>query len=92
MPTLSQRAPGMKSRQTILALTCGLALIISFTNMIRPFNNVLDSFLWLGYLLVMVLIVLWPKTGKDTRAERAAVRGNWADRIDFERSGGSGAA
>lgn len=81
----------MKTRlAAVLAWT--LILFVTFTNMLQPFNNVLDVFCWMGYLTVVALIILWPKTGKDTRGERAAVLGTWADRIDFEKSGDAGKA
>lgn len=77
----------MKSRRTTAALAWALILFVTFSNMLRPFNNVLDVFCWMGYLTIVALIILWPKTGKDTRAERAAVRGNWSERIEFEDAG-----
>lgn len=76
----------MKTRLAA-ALAWTLILFVTFTNMLQPFNNVLDVLCWMGYLLVVAVIILWPKTGKDTRAERAAVRGTWADRIDFDKTG-----
>lgn len=78
----------MKTRLAA-ALAWTLILFVTFTNMLQPFNNVLDVLCWMGYLLVVAVIILWPKTGKDTRAERAAVRGTWADRIDFDDNGGT---
>lgn len=41
-----------------------------------------DVFVGLGSLLVFAVIALWP-TAAD-RSDRAAIGGNWADRIEFE--------
>lgn len=80
--------------KTRLAATLAwtLILFVTFTNMLQPFNNVLDVLCWMGYLLIVAVIILWPKSGKDNRAERAAIRGTWADKIDFDKMGDTGKA
>ena len=73
----------MKSRMSTIALAWGVMLFVSFNNMLRPFNSILDVFVWMGYLLIIAVILLWPKTGKNNRIEEEA-RGNWAARVDFD--------
>jgi hypothetical protein len=67
----------------------GLAamLLLSQTNAIRPFNNSLDVLCWLGYVLVMALIILWPHSGKDERQRKGKRSPAWADGIDFDSMG-----
>lgn len=74
----------MKSRMATMALAGAIILVISFNNLLAPFNNILDVFCWLTYFLVVTVIVLWPRTGKDGRDDGG--RGNWADRIEFDSS------
>ncbi len=73
----------MKSRMSTVALAWGVMLFVSFNNMLRPFNSILDVFVWMGYLMIIAVILLWPKTGKNARIEEEARR-NWAARIDFD--------
>jgi hypothetical protein len=69
---------------TTVALAWGIMLFVSMNNLLRPFDNFMDVFVWLLYLLVLSLVVLWPKSGKDSRAEHAH-HANWAERVDFHR-------
>lgn len=73
----------MKSRSSTIAIALAFTLVIFFTNAVRPFNNVLDVFCWLGYLLVLTTLLIWPRTGKYNQQERRP-RSNWADKVRFD--------
>lgn len=76
----------MKSRMSTIALAWGVMIFLTFNNLIRPFDNIFDVFCWLSYLLIIALIVMWPKTGKDRRGE--VIANTWSDRIDFDAPSG----
>ena len=77
----------MTSQMRTLMLGLGIMLMIAHNDFVRPFNNFLDVFCWIGYLLVAMVVVLWPVTGKDERARKKSGSPRWASRIDFEAMG-----
>lgn len=77
----------MTTQTRTLTIGLGILLMMSHANAIRPFNNVLDVFCWLGYILAIATIVLWPKTGKDESAKPNDKSPVWAEKIDFDRMG-----
>ena len=73
----------MTGQTKTVAIGLGIMLLLNHGNALRPFNNSLDILCWLGYFLIVTVVVLWPKTGKD---EWDRKKGNavWADGIDFD--------
>ncbi len=47
-------------------------------------GSVLDVFIWLGALLVLSVVALWPNTARTDRVDREIDGRSWADRIDIE--------
>ncbi|MFM1815097.1 MAG: hypothetical protein RLZ98_1792 [Pseudomonadota bacterium] len=80
----------MSGQTRVLTLGLGMMMVLSQSHGIRPFNNSLDVLCWLGYILVIALILMWPRTGKDERVKKAEPK--WASAIDFETVGKDGRA
>lgn len=77
----------MTTQTRNLVLGLGVMLLIGYSDAIRPFNNFLDVFCWMGYLTVMLTVILWPKTGKDERVQKGDAPPRWANKIDFDTLG-----
>jgi hypothetical protein len=45
--------------------------------------SLLEVFAWLGVILVVCAVALWPFAGRDQRAELKLERISWADHIEF---------
>ncbi|MEL6372976.1 MAG: hypothetical protein AAFR04_03315 [Pseudomonadota bacterium] len=62
------------------AATWCSVLFITFRYGGRPFQNVLDVYLWLILIAMILLVTMWPRTGKDLRQKD----GQWADGVEFK--------
>ena len=70
----------------ILAVTAALASVV-FGNIGTEDFTVFHVFLGLLALLVVSSAVLWPRAGRDQRAELEMERPGWADRVKIPQNG-----
>ena len=83
--TTGTRGPLMNARFFISAMAYGVMLFLTYGYIGRDDLTIFDALVWLGYLLAVALVALWPSSNKANRAELDSPTGNWADRIDFEK-------
>ena len=76
----------MPLRFKITSVAFGLMLLLTYNQMLRPFDNILDVLLGLACLLVLSAVSLWPNRSRVDRVDRAMASSVWADRINFEPS------
>lgn len=74
----------MGTRFAVFALVLAGVLVCAFFSLKSGQSSVLEVFVWLGLILVVSGIALWPTTGRDQRAELKLERLSWADRIEFK--------
>jgi hypothetical protein len=78
------RNGAMSLRFKLLAALYVAVVLISLEGNFGLTDSVFDIFIWLGALLALSLIVLWPSSSRTDRVDRAVDGRSWADRIDIE--------
>lgn len=78
----------MPLRFKITSVAFGMMLLLTYNQLYRPFDNILDVLLGLACLLVLSAVTLWPNPSRVDRVDRAMAKSAWADRITFEPAGG----
>ena len=71
-------------RTVFLCAALVLILTVAYPSLQAEDASALDLFVWLGVMLAVSVLALWPSTGRDQRAELKLERRGWADRIEFE--------
>lgn len=74
----------MPMRFKITSVAFAMMLLLTYNQVFRPFDNVLDVFLGLACLLILSAVTLWPNPSRVDRVDRAMANSAWADRIKFE--------
>jgi hypothetical protein len=74
----------MGKQHVFLGAAVALVVALAWPSLRSETASALDLFFWLFVLLAMVAVVLWPRAGRDQRAELKLERRGWADRIDFD--------
>jgi hypothetical protein len=77
----------MGKQHVFLGAAVALVVVLAWPSLRSETASALDLFFWLFALLAMVAVVLWPRAGRDQRAELKLERRGWADRIDFREPG-----
>jgi len=73
----------MGKRYLFLGAALALMVVVAWPSLQSESSSALDLFVWLGLMLVVSGLALWPSTGRDQRAELRLERRGWADRIEF---------
>jgi hypothetical protein len=79
-----QGAVIMPMRFKITSVAFAMMLLLTYNQVFRPFDSVLDVFLGLACLLILAAVTLWPNPSRVDRVDRAMAHSAWADRIKFE--------
>ncbi len=85
----------MGKRFPLLGVVIGLFVMIAASSLRAESATILDVFFWLLLLLAVSALALWPRAGRDQKAELRLERRGWADRIEFGQAtkpAGSGSA
>jgi hypothetical protein len=74
----------MGTRYAVLGVVQALILIFAYGSLNAETATILDVFSWLFLMLVACGIGLWPASERAEKAELAAERMSWADRIELK--------
>ena len=73
----------MSTRFAVFGLVLAGILASAFASLQSGQSSLLEVFFWLGVILIVCAIALWPFAGRDQRAELELERLSWADHIEF---------
>ena len=73
----------MSTRFAVFGLVLAGILASAFFSLQSGQPSLLEVFAWLGVILVVCAVALWPFAGRDQRAELELERLSWADHIEF---------
>jgi len=59
----------MTIRFVIIALAWSVMFLVTFLNVAGPVKLGLNPAIWLGYLIVLTAVILWPSANRGDRAE-----------------------
>jgi hypothetical protein len=73
----------MSTRFAVFGLVLVGIIASAFFSLQSGQPSLLEVFAWLGVILVVCAVALWPFAGRDQRAELELERLSWADHIEF---------
>ncbi|MEO1207001.1 MAG: hypothetical protein AAFV45_11775 [Pseudomonadota bacterium] len=74
----------MPMRFKLLTTLVMFVVLMAHGGSSEMFSSMTEVFVGLGLLLIVCVVSLWPNEGRADRAERAANKTDWADRVDIE--------
>jgi hypothetical protein len=77
------RRRSMSTRFAVFALVLAGIIAGAYVSLQSGQPSLLEVFFWLGVMLVVCAVALWPFAGRDQRAELKLERISWADHIEF---------
>lgn len=61
----------MPIRLLIVSLAWALMLMVTYLNVVDPFEGGFNVVVWFAYLIVLTAIILWPRSARGERIEAA---------------------